>query len=84
MQNAEIETEQTAGKMRCDSAWAGLTPEQRETLEGWLFEENRVEPSGTTRRLMRNPVEHRTEQRPVFPLIYGYLRLFTDNFDGGG
>ncbi len=28
------------GKMRCDSAWAALTPEQRGTLEGWLFEEN--------------------------------------------
>jgi hypothetical protein len=28
------------GKMRCDSTWAALTPEQRETLEGWLFEEN--------------------------------------------
>ncbi len=27
-------------KLRCDSTWAGLTPEQRETLEGWLFEEN--------------------------------------------
>jgi hypothetical protein len=38
MQN--IETEKGTGKMRCDSAWAGLTPEQRETLEGWLFEEN--------------------------------------------
>jgi hypothetical protein len=28
------------GKMRCDSAWAALTPEQRDTLEGWLFDEN--------------------------------------------
>jgi hypothetical protein len=28
------------GKLRCDSTWAALTPEQRETLEGWLFEEN--------------------------------------------
>jgi hypothetical protein len=27
-------------KLRSDSTWAGLTPEQRETLEGWLFEEN--------------------------------------------
>jgi len=27
-------------KLRSDSAWAGLSPEQRETLEGWLFEEN--------------------------------------------
>jgi hypothetical protein len=27
-------------KMRCDSVWAGLTAEQRESLEGWLFEEN--------------------------------------------
>jgi hypothetical protein len=30
----------TVSKMRSDSTWAGLTPEQRETLEGWLFEEN--------------------------------------------
>ncbi len=29
-----------AWKLRCDSPWAGLTAEQRETLEGWLFEEN--------------------------------------------
>src|SRR5579863_3330204 len=29
-----------AAKMRCNSTWAGLTLEQRETLEGWLFEEN--------------------------------------------
>ena len=28
------------GKLRCDSTWAALSPEQRETLEGWLFEEN--------------------------------------------
>ena len=28
------------GKLRCDSTWAALTPEQRETLEGWLFDEN--------------------------------------------
>jgi hypothetical protein len=28
------------GKLRCDSTWAALTPEQREMLEGWLFEEN--------------------------------------------
>ncbi len=28
------------GKLRSDSTWAGLTPEQRETLEGWLFEES--------------------------------------------
>ncbi len=27
-------------KMREDSTWNRLTPEQRETLEGWLFEEN--------------------------------------------
>ena len=27
-------------KLRSDSAWAGLSAEQRETLEGWLFEEN--------------------------------------------
>jgi hypothetical protein len=27
-------------KLRSDSAWAALSPEQRETLEGWLFEEN--------------------------------------------
>jgi len=27
-------------KMREDSTWSLLTPEQRETLEGWLFEEN--------------------------------------------
>jgi hypothetical protein len=29
-----------AWKLRCDSPWAALTAEQRETLEGWLFEEN--------------------------------------------
>lgn len=28
------------GKLRSDSAWAALSPEQRETLEEWLFEEN--------------------------------------------
>jgi hypothetical protein len=28
------------GKLRCDATWAGLTSDQRETLEGWLFEEN--------------------------------------------
>ena len=28
------------GKMRADSAWSKLTAEQRETLEGWLFDEN--------------------------------------------
>jgi hypothetical protein len=28
------------GKLRSDSAWSKLTSEQRETLEGWLFEEN--------------------------------------------
>ena len=28
------------GKLRCDSTWAALTPEQRETLEDWLFGEN--------------------------------------------
>ncbi len=28
------------GKLRCDSAWAALAPEQRETLEVWWFEEN--------------------------------------------
>lgn len=27
-------------KLRSDSAWSKLTREQRETLEGWLFEEN--------------------------------------------
>lgn len=27
-------------KLRCDSRWNGLTAEQRETLEGWLFVEN--------------------------------------------
>jgi hypothetical protein len=27
-------------KLRSDSAWSKLTAEQRETLEGWLFEEN--------------------------------------------
>jgi hypothetical protein len=27
-------------KMRDDSTWNQLTPEQRETLEGWLFDEN--------------------------------------------
>jgi hypothetical protein len=27
-------------KLRADSAWSKLTAEQRETLEGWLFEEN--------------------------------------------
>ncbi len=27
-------------KLRSDSAWAVLLPEQRETLEEWLFEEN--------------------------------------------
>ena len=27
-------------KPRSDSAWRRLTPEQRETLEGWLFEES--------------------------------------------
>ena len=27
-------------KLRSDSTWAALTPEQRETLETWLFEEN--------------------------------------------
>lgn len=27
-------------KLRSDSAWAALSPEQREMLEGWLFEEN--------------------------------------------
>jgi hypothetical protein len=26
-------------KLRCDSAWAGLSSEQRETVESWLFEE---------------------------------------------
>ena len=30
----------SASKLRSDSTWAGLTSEQRETLEGWLFEEN--------------------------------------------
>ena len=29
-----------ASKLRADSAWSKLTAEQRETLEGWLFEEN--------------------------------------------
>jgi len=29
-------------KMREDSTWKRLTPEQRETLEGWLFDENLV------------------------------------------
>ena len=28
------------GKLRCDATWAALSPEQREMLEGWLFEEN--------------------------------------------
>jgi hypothetical protein len=28
------------GKLRCDATWTALTVEQRETLEGWLFEEN--------------------------------------------
>jgi hypothetical protein len=28
------------GKMRTDSAWSRLTAEQRETLEGWLFDEH--------------------------------------------
>lgn len=28
------------GKLRSDSTWAALTLEQRETLEGWLFEDN--------------------------------------------
>src|SRR5258708_5751742 len=27
-------------KLRSDSKWTGLSAEQRETLEGWLFEEN--------------------------------------------
>ncbi len=27
-------------KLRADSAWCKLTAEQRETLEGWFFEEN--------------------------------------------
>ena len=27
-------------KLRCDSPWVALSAEQRETLEGWLFEEN--------------------------------------------
>ncbi len=27
-------------KTRADSIWAGLPPAQRETLEGWLFDEN--------------------------------------------
>jgi len=27
-------------KIRCDSIWNGLTPEQRQTLEHWLFVEN--------------------------------------------
>lgn len=27
-------------KLRADSAWSKLTAEQRETLEGWLFEEH--------------------------------------------
>ncbi len=27
-------------KVRCDSAWNGLTPEQKETVEEWLFEQN--------------------------------------------
>jgi hypothetical protein len=27
-------------KLRSDSTWAALSPEQRETLEEWLFEEN--------------------------------------------
>ena len=27
-------------KMRSDSTWNQLTPEQRETLETWLFDEN--------------------------------------------
>jgi hypothetical protein len=27
-------------KMRDDSTWNRLTPEQRETLESWLFDEN--------------------------------------------
>jgi hypothetical protein len=27
-------------KLRSDSVWSKLTAEQRETLEGWLFEEN--------------------------------------------
>ena len=28
------------GKLRSDSTWAALTSDQREMLEGWLFEEN--------------------------------------------
>ena len=27
-------------KIRCDSIWNGLTPEQKQTLEHWLFVEN--------------------------------------------
>jgi hypothetical protein len=32
--------ESVMSKMRSDSTWNQLTPEQRETLETWLFEEN--------------------------------------------
>jgi hypothetical protein len=41
MENEGLKMPRTGlGKLRCDSTWAALTPEQRETLEGWLFEEN--------------------------------------------
>jgi hypothetical protein len=36
-------------KLRCDATWAALTPEQRETLEGWLFEENLGYPEALER-----------------------------------
>ncbi len=44
--------ESVMSKMRSDSTWNQLTPEQRETLETWLFEEN-LACSETVERLRR-------------------------------
>jgi hypothetical protein len=41
MENEGLKMPRTGmGKLRSDSTWAALTPEQRESLEDWLFEEN--------------------------------------------
>lgn len=54
-------------KLRDDSTWNRLTPDQRETLEGWLFDEN----LGDAKTLARMQAEFGLEataglnQRPV-------------------
>jgi len=40
-------------KLRSDSKWNELTAEQRDTLEGWLFEEN-VSYREALERLQKN------------------------------